>query len=256
MASQAKAAIQGARVANQAQTTPKPANNVKPSTPQASQASQAPQSAKPSKPSNKASNNSENNKPKVKVMTVFNMIPSLLHTFVKVLPIGLYACTLLESILFNDIRGFFIFFGLLINDVINIGYAHLMQPKKNMNCAIVRNIYSQDGIILSTPHTQYVAFILGFLLVSMYFKKVFYYSTFTVFIGLMGLTIWSRITVGCSDILDAVFNIVFGAFRGIIYYVIIKDFYEPEDVTPEDHWIEKKLKALFPVSDDLDELFT
>lgn len=253
MASQAKAAIQGARVTNQTQTTTKPANNVKPSIPQASQ---APPAAIPSKPSNKASNNSENNKPKVKVMTVFNMIPSLLHTFVKVLPIGLYACTLLESILFNDIRGFFIFFGLLINDVINIGYAHLMQPKKNMNCAVVRNIYSQDGIILSTPHTQYVAFILGFLLVSMYFKKVFYYSTFTVFIGLMGITIWSRITVGCSDILDAVFNIVFGAFRGIIYYVIIKDFYEPEDVTPEDHWIEKKLKALFPVSDDLDELFT
>ncbi len=36
---------------------------------------------------------------------------------------------------------------------------------------------------------------------------------------------------------------------------IVRDFYEPEDVTPEEHWIEKKLKQLFPNSDDLDEMF-
>ena len=41
------------------------------------------------------------------------------------------------------------------------------------------------------------------------------------------------------------FNLVFGAFRGIIYYIIVRDFYEPEDVTPEEHWIEKKLNKFF-----------
>ena len=39
----------------------------------------------------------------------FNMLPVLFNTFVKILPIGLYAATLIESVLFNDLRGFFYF---------------------------------------------------------------------------------------------------------------------------------------------------
>ena len=94
----------------------------------------------------------------------------------------------------------------------------------------------------------------GFLLSSMFFKKVFYYSTFTIFTILIALTVWSRIAVGCKDILDAGYNLVFGLFRGIIYYILIKDYYEPDDVTPEDHWIEKILKKYLPKGDEDDEL--
>ena len=47
-----------------------------------------------------------------------------------------------------------------------------------------------------------------------------------------------------------------GFFKGIIYYVIIKDFYEPVDVTPEDHWIEKSVKKFLPRSDSDDELYS
>ena len=88
----------------------------------------------------------------------------------------------------------------------------------------------------------------------MFFKKVFYYSTFTIFSILIGLTVWSRISVGCKDILDAGYNLVFGLFRGIIYYIIVKDYYEPDDVTPEDHWMEKILKKYLPKGDEDDEL--
>ena len=234
------------------------ANNIKgPEKPINSQGPPKPTTGPPIN-KNPATNNkksSNNNKPEVKLLTIFNLIPVFLHTFVKIMPVGLYLASFLESMLFNDIRGFLIFIGLLINDLINIGYNYMMKPKPNMNCAIIRNVYTDDFFSFATPHTQYISFITAFLMASMYFKKVFYYSTFFMFVVMIGLTIWSRITIGCKDILGAGFNLLFGAFRGIIFYIIVKDFYEPEDVTPEDHWIERKLKALFPNSDNLDEMF-
>ncbi len=191
---------------------------------------------------------------KKQLASPFNFLPSLFHTFAKLLPIGLYVSTLLESILFNDIRGFLIFLGLIINDLINIGYNYMLEKKPKEKCALVRNIYTDDFFELSTSHTQYISFVTGFLMSSMFFKKVFYYSTFTIFSILIGLTIWSRISVGCEDIIDSGYNLIFGLFRGIIYYVIVKDYYEPDDVTPEDHWIEKILKKYLPKGDEDDEL--
>ena len=204
-------------------------------------------------PFNKAAQKTK--KMDIKLLTIFNVIPVFLHTFVKVMPVGLYLASILESMLFNDIRGFFIFIGLLVNDLINVGYNYMMNPKPNINCSIIRNVYTDDYFTFSTPHTQYISFVTAFLMTSMYFKKVFYYSTFFLFVVFIGLTVWSRVTIGCKDILSAGFNLIFGAFRGIIFYIIVKDFYEPEDVTPEEHWIERKLKQLFPSHDDLDEMF-
>ncbi len=235
-----------------------PINN-KPAAGQAPKAPPAP-AANASKAGN-ASKNASNEgvlkgkKADIKLLTIFNVIPVFLHTFVKVMPVGLYLASILESMLFNDIRGFFIFIGLLVNDLINVGYNYMMNPKPNVNCSIIRNVYTDDYFTFATPHTQYISFVTAFLMTSMYFKKVFYYSTFFMFVVFIGLTIWSRIMIGCKDILSAGFNLLFGAFRGIIFYIIVKDFYEPEDVTPEEHWIERKLKQLFPNSDDLDEMF-
>jgi len=194
------------------------------------------------------------NNEKKEIGSPFNFLPSLFHTFAKILPLGLYVSTLLESILFNDIRGFLIFIGLIINDLINIGHNYLLEKKRNEKCAILRNLYADDFFELSTSHTQYISFISGFFLSSMFFKKVFYYSTFTMFSILIGLTIWSRISIGCEDVLDSGYNLIFGLFRGIIYYVIIKDYYEPDDVTPEDHWMERILRKYLPKGDEDDEL--
>ena len=203
-------------------------------------------------------NKSKNNKLKkvdVKLLTIFNILPVFLHTFVKIMPISIYLASILESMLFNDIRGFFVFLGLFVNDLINLGYNYIMKPLPNPECAIIRNIYTDDFFTLSTPHTQYISFITSFVMASMYFKKYFFFSSFFIFLILIVLTVWSRITIGCENMLEAGYNLVFGAFRGIIYYIIVRDFYEPEDVTPEEHWIERKLKQLFPNTDDLDEMF-
>lgn len=231
----------------------------KPVEPKNNKAPTAPPPASPGAPTATSPNNkSKNNKPKkmdVKLLTIFNILPVFLHTFVKIMPIGIYLASILESMLFNDIRGFFVFLGLFINDLINLGYNYIMKPVPNPECAIIRNIYTDDFFILSTPHTQYISFITSFVMASMYFKKYFFFSSFFIFLILIVLTVWSRITVGCENMLEAGYNLVFGAFRGVIYYIIVRDFYEPEDVTPEEHWIERKLKQLFPNTDDLDEMF-
>ena len=122
-----------------------------------------------------AAGNKKNSKPKkmnVKLLTIFNLIPVFFHTFVKIMPIGLYLASFLESMLFNDIRGFFIFVGLLVNDLINIGYNYMMESKPNINCAVVRNVFTDDFFSFATPHTQYIAFVTSFMLTSMYFKII------------------------------------------------------------------------------------
>jgi len=192
---------------------------------------------------------SGNNKNKITV-GAFNFIPVLFNTIVKVLPIGLYAASLMESLLFNDVRGFFIFLGLLINDSINTAYNYIYGKEENDMCALVRNMHSKEEFYtLPTPHTEYISFITAILMTSMFFKKVFNYGVFVIFAILVGLKMYNRVMVGCKDFIDAGYSLLMGIFKGIVYYIIVKDFYEPDDTTPEDHWLERALKKFIPRSD-------
>ena len=67
----------------------------------------APNPAAPSQ-NNKSKNNKANNKTQIRT-SAFNFLPVITATFIKILPFALYVSTLIESLLFNDIRGFFIF---------------------------------------------------------------------------------------------------------------------------------------------------
>ena len=191
------------------------------------------------KKNNKKNNKLNNNDPEGKVAaSAFNMVPVIFNTMIKLLPFGLYLSTIVESVLFNDIRGFIVFIGLILNDFLNVAYNYLLEKQDNERCAIVRNMYSEDYLVLPTTHTEYISFVGAFLITSMYFKKIFNYGTFMIFIVLIGLTMFMRVSIGCKD---------------FVYYIIVKDFYEPVDVTPEDHWLEKSLKKYFPISDEDDE---
>ena len=139
------------------------------------------------KKNNKKSNNNVNTNYSA---NAFNFIPILINTSIKILPLGLYVATLIESLLFNDVRGFFIFLGLLLNDAINTGYNYITGKKDNERCAIVRNMYSEEAFyVLPTTHTEYISFVSAFLMSSMFFKKVFNYGVFVIFSVLVGLTI-------------------------------------------------------------------
>ena len=197
-----------------------------------------------------ANNKSKNNKGAQIRTSAYNFIPVLVATFLKILPFALYVSTLMESLLFNDVRGFFIFIGLLLNDCLNTAYNYMVGKKDNEACAIVRNMYStEEFLVLPTTHTEYITFVTAFLMSSMFFKQVFNYAVFVIFSVLVGMTAYSRVSSGCKDFIDAGYSILLGAFKGIIYYVVVKDFYEPKDVTPEEHWLEKALKKILPKSD-------
>ncbi len=199
---------------------------------------------------NQAANNSGNNKKSEVTSSAFNFLPVLVHTFVKIMPFALYMATLIESLLFNDVRGFFIFIGLLVNDALNTGYNYLSSKKDRPSCAVVRNIYSKNEyFVLPTTHTEYISFVAAFLMTSMFFKHIFNYGVFVIFSVLVGITMYMRVSVGCKDFLDAGFSLFLGIFKGIIYYLIVKDFYEPQDETPEDHWLERAMKKILPKSD-------
>ena len=182
--------------------------------------------------------------------SAFNFLPVLVATFIKILPFALYVSTLMESILFNDVRGFFIFLGLVLNDCLNTAYNYITGKKDNEACAVVRNMYStEEYLVLPTTHTEYISFVAAFLMTSMFFKQFFNYGVFVIFSVLVGMTAYMRVSAGCKDFLDAGYSLLLGIFKGIVYYVLVKDFYEPEDTTPEEHWLEKALKKFMPKSD-------
>ena len=197
-----------------------------------------------------ANNKAKNNKVTQIRTSAFNFIPVIVATFLKILPLALYVSTLIESLLFNDVRGFFIFLGLLLNDCLNTAYNYMIGKKDNETCAVVRNMYStEEYLVLPTTHTEYITFVTAFLMSSMFFKQAFNYAVFVIFSVLVGMTAYSRVSSGCKDFIDAGYSLLLGAFKGIIYYVIVKDFYEPKDVTPEEHWLEKALSRILPKSD-------
>ena len=203
-------------------------------------------------PKNNTTGKPGNNKNKKGEITTsgFNFIPVLFNTMIKILPIGLYVGTLIESLLFNDIRGFLLFLGLLLNDALNTGYNYLTGKVDNETCAVVRNMYSKEEFfVLPTGHTEYISFVTAFLMTSMFFKHIFNYGVFVIFSVLVGMTMYMRVSSGCKDFIEAGYSLLLGLFKGIIYYIIVKDFYEPHDETPEDHWLEKSLKKFIPRSD-------
>ena len=204
----------------------------------------------PSAANTGANNKSKNNKLTQIRTSAYNFIPVIVATFLKILPFALYVSTLIESLLFNDVRGFFIFIGLILNDCLNTAYGYMVGKKDSETCAVVRNMYStEEYLVLPTTHTEYITFVTAFLMSSMFFKQAFNYSVFVIFSILVGMTAYSRVSTGCKDFIEAGYSILLGAFKGIIYYVVVKDFYEPEDVTPEEHWLERALKKMLPKSD-------
>ena len=52
------------------------------------------------------------------------------------------------------------------------------------------------------------------------------YSQLWFLIILTFITVWSRISVGCKNMKQAIFNVIFGAIRGIIYYLLISKQYQ------------------------------
>ena len=70
-----------------------------------------------------------------------------------------------------------------------------------------------------------MSFVASFFYSDMYYKSKFDMMPFSFITIMLFLTIWSRVTIGCKKMKDVLFNLVFGAVRGIIFYCLVSKYY-------------------------------
>ena len=166
---------------------------------------------------------------------IFASMKGFMNTFVRLLPIGFYTGTIMSGFVFGDPRGTWLFLGLILNEFISYGYRMILNGIYNPQCALMKN--GEDYFVLPSPITQTIGFIFGFFMTHMFFQKGpnkgFKPVSFFSFTALLVITIFSRINVGCTGFLEAIYCALVGIVFGIGYYNIIKDYY-PTDVVRED----------------------
>ena len=155
-----------------------------------------------------------------------NFFISLIHTFIRFLPLGLYFFTYLSTALFKDLRSTILMMGLILNDIIGFLYKKYAKIVPNAPCAIFGKVVNKTEIgFLPNPHTEVMSFVASFFYSDMYYKSKFDMMPFSFITIMLFLTIWSRVTIGCKKMKDVLFNLVFGAVRGILFYYFVSKYY-------------------------------
>lgn len=157
-------------------------------------------------------------------INLFTMSIAILNTLVRLLPISLYTGSAMSAVVMNDFRGVILLFGFFFNEMLSLGYRMFLKGAYNPNCAL---LMSEEGMpfILPSPLCQTVGFFFAFCMMEMYYRDVFLPIRFFVLFGLMIVTIFSRINVGCKTIIDAMMTTMIGCLLGVAYFEIVKDYY-------------------------------
>lgn len=153
----------------------------------------------------------------------FTLIKAILNTIVRLAPIGLYAGTIMSSLVFSDFRGTLLIMGFIFNEMISLGYRLMFRALDNPQCALLRS--GTTSFTLPSPINQTIAFFIGFILMDMYNSGNFYPLRFFSCITILLVSIWSRVNVGCSSLLDTLFSTSAGLIFSVAYYVIIQPYY-------------------------------
>ena len=155
-----------------------------------------------------------------------NFFIGLIHTFVRFLPLGFYFFTYLSTALFKDLRSAILMMGLVLNDIIGFLYKKYAKITPNAPCAIFGKVDNKTEIgFLPNPHTEVISFVASFFYSDMYYKNKFDVMPFSFITIMLFITIWSRITIGCKKMKDVLFNLVFGAVRGMLFYYFVSKYY-------------------------------
>lgn len=154
---------------------------------------------------------------------------AILHTFIRILPLGLYSFAYLMSAIFKDARGGLILLGLIINDIIGYLYKTYFNFIPNDNCAIFGNVAQNETLgFLPNAHEEVIAFFTAFIFSNMWDEFKFDLVPFVFLMVMCLLTAWSRVTIGCSSMKDVLFHFVTGMILGIIYYFFVGPYYMRE----------------------------
>lgn len=162
----------------------------------------------------------------MKIIELVNLLIGIIHTFVRFLPLGIYFFVYLSSALFKDLRAAYLLIGLVINDLIGYLYKKYTKFRPNGPCAIFAKADDKtEPGFLPNPHTEIMAFVSSFFFSDMFYKGGIDAVPFTFLLFMLFITIWSRINIGCKKAKDVLFNLVFGAIRGILFFMIINKYY-------------------------------
>lgn len=154
---------------------------------------------------------------------------AILHTFIRILPLGLYSFAYLLSAIFKDTRGGLILLGLIVNDIIGYLYKSYFNFIPNDNCAIFGNTAQNETLgFLPNAHEEVIAFFSAFIFSNMWDEYKFDLIPFIFLIILCLLTAWSRVSIGCSIMRDVLFNFITGMILGIVYYYFVGPYYMKE----------------------------
>ena len=104
-------------------------------------------------------------------------------------------------------------------------YKKYNNKRPRQPCAIFVSPKDKEPGFLPNPHTEIMSFVASFFYSDMFLKKKLDTIPFTFITAMLFLTIWSRISIGCKTFKDVIFNVVFGAIRGIIFYYFTYKIY-------------------------------
>lgn len=148
---------------------------------------------------------------------------SILNTIVRLLPIAFYSGSIISNLVFNDFRANLLFIGFMLNELFAFAYKMAMGGKGKAECALLAD--PNNYYVLPSSITQTVGFFFGFVMANSYYENNFKSMKFIVLCLTLALTIFSRINVGCEDIISALVFASIGVAFGMIYYYVVKDFY-------------------------------
>jgi len=153
------------------------------------------------------------------------IVKGILNTIIRLVPVSLYAGTIVAGLIFQDFRGILLFLGFFLNEMICLGYMLQSKGEMNPNCALMRT--EKSSFALPSTVTQTVGFFTGFTIMKIYEEGDFT-GNLLVFISLIILllaSLYSVVNIGCLDVLSGMFSICIGILLGVSYYYIVKDYY-------------------------------
>lgn len=153
------------------------------------------------------------------ILELLQTVKAIIHTFIRFLPLGFYSFAYLLAALFKDKRGAILLLGLVLNDVAGYSYKNYFNSVPNENCSIFGK--KTDGTslgFLPNSHTEIVAFVTAYIYSNMWDEYKFDLIPFVFLALLLLLTIYSRISIGCKNMKDVIFNLITGALLGMLFY--------------------------------------
>lgn len=156
-------------------------------------------------------------------VNIITLVKAIINTLVRLSPVGLYAGSIMSSLVFSDFRATLLILGFIFNEVISLGYRMMFRAVDNPQCALLRS--GEASFTLPSPINQTIAFFVGFILMDMYDQGLFMPLRFFTSIVLVFISIWSRINVGCSSFLDTLFSTTAGLIFGIGYFNLVSPYY-------------------------------